>query len=49
MKPYDQTAADRRYRKKQKASGIVRKTVRVPEDRWVELQAILKAMRDDNG
>ena len=45
--PYNQTDADRRYREKQKAKGIVRKTIRVPQNRWKELQAIAKVMRDD--
>ena len=44
--PYDQVAADKRYRARQKANGIVRKTIRVPENRWEELQAIAKVMRD---
>ena len=46
-KPYDQVAADKRYRKRQQAKGIVRKTIRVPENRWEELQAIAKVMRDN--
>ena len=33
-KPYDQVAADKRYRAAQKSKGIVRKTIRVPADRW---------------
>ena len=44
--PYDQVAADKRYRKRQQDRGIVRKTIRVPENRWEELQAIAKVMRD---
>ena len=42
-----QTEIDRAYRKRQKAQGIVRKTVRVPADRWEELQAILAKMRGE--
>ena len=44
-KPYDQVAADRRYRAGQKARGIVRKSVLVPENRVQELQAMLKQWR----
>ena len=43
--PYDQVAADRRYRAGQKARGIVRKSVLVPENRVQELQAMLKQWR----
>jgi len=46
-RPYNQVDANRRYREKQKAKGIVRKTIRVPQNRWKELQAIAKVMRDD--
>ena len=42
-----QVAADRRYKAAQKAKGIVRKTVQVPENRWEELQAILKQWREN--
>ena len=45
--PYDQVAADKRYRKRQQDKGIVRKTVRVPQNRWEELQAICKVMREE--
>jgi len=45
--PYDQVAADKRYRARQKANGIVRKTIRIPANRWEELQAIAKVMRDN--
>ena len=45
LKPYDQVAADRRYRAGQKARGIVRKSVLVPENRVQELQAMLKQWR----
>ena len=45
VKPYDQVAADRRYRAGQKARGIVRKSVLVPENRVQELQAMLKQWR----
>ena len=44
-RPYNQVDADRRYRTKQKASGIVRKTVLVPENRVAELHALLKEWR----
>ena len=46
-KPYSQTAADNRYRARQISKGIVRKTVRVPLNRWSELQTIVKAMREE--
>lgn len=45
-KPYDQVAADRRYRKAQKAKGVVRKTVLVPESRVKELQALCRQWRE---
>ena len=41
-----QVAADRRYRARQKAKGVVRKTVLVPESRVQELQAMLKQWRE---
>jgi len=44
-RPYDQVAADRRYRAKQQSRGIVRKTVLVPVDRVQELQVMLRAWR----
>lgn len=40
-----QTDHDRKYRAKQEAKGVVRKTVRVPANRWKELQAICDKMR----
>jgi hypothetical protein len=47
LKPKTLVDIDRAYRKRQKAQGIVRKTVRVPAHRWVELQAIVAKMRED--
>ncbi len=48
IKPRTQAELDRAYREKQKAQGIVRKTIRVPADRWEELQAIAAKMREEN-
>jgi hypothetical protein len=45
--PQTQTDIDRAYRARQQAQGIVRKTVRVPAKRWVELQAIVAKMREE--
>jgi hypothetical protein len=42
-----QSDIDRAYRARQQALGIVRKTVRVPAKRWVELQAIVAKMREE--
>ncbi len=47
-KPYNQTEADRRYRAKQKAKGVVRKTVLVPEKRVEELQALCRQWRAED-
>lgn len=46
--PKTQTELDKAYRDKQREQGIVRKTVRVPADRWEELQAITARMRAEN-
>ena len=48
-KPYNQTEADRRYRAKQKAKGVVTKTVLVPEKRVEELQALCRQWRAEQG
>ncbi len=47
-RPKTQTELDKAYRARQRAQGIVRKTIRVPADRWEELQAIAAKMREEN-
>tara|TARA_R110000822_G_scaffold265277_1_gene389210 strand:+ start:496 stop:678 length:183 start_codon:yes stop_codon:yes gene_type:complete len=40
-----QAELDQAYRKRQLAHGIVRKTIRVPLDRWPELMEVAADMR----
>lgn len=42
-----QVDLDRAYRARQREQGIVRKTVRVPANRWQELQDICARMREE--
>jgi hypothetical protein len=44
MQPKTQVEMDRTYKAKQRALGIVRKTIQVPLKDWPELQAIAKTM-----
>jgi hypothetical protein len=43
-----QTEIDKAYRKRQVDMGIVRKTIRVPLDRWPELMEVAADMRRES-